>query len=201
MAPMSILLSAGAVDDEITWTYERDILTISGNGELSSEYTTTQEWLALKDKCLYVKIGEGITAIGDRAFENFSRIEKVEISDNVTRIGAYAFSGCKWLNVFNLPSSVTTIGEYAFAGCSSIGVMNISSSIVEIGDWAFKDCTCFYNVNLFLPDTIEKIGQGAFSGAGLKSITLPYIGSGSSWLLTIFELIRKFFAMLFGALG
>ena len=58
-----------------------------------------------------------VTAIGEEAFRQKSRLEYVEIPEGVTSIGHGAFSGCKGLLSMTLPNSVTSLGTYAFDKC------------------------------------------------------------------------------------
>ena len=132
------------------------------------------------DKCVNVVIEEGITSIGDIAFAGFLELEKVEILGEITGIGEWAFAGCEKLKEINIPDSVTIIGDYAFWECLSLESLNMPKNILEIGKEAFKNCSGFNNSDLVLPDTIQKVGMGAFSGVRIKSLSVPFLGIGSN---------------------
>ena len=69
-----------------------------------------------------VSIGEGVTAIGDSAFENCIALKSIEILSGVTIIGDSAFSWCSRLTSIEIPEGVTAIGSYAFCGCNNLTV-------------------------------------------------------------------------------
>lgn len=179
IAPTSIVTNASATDDRITWTFDGETLVVSGSGELSEEYTITDEWFdTMWDSCVNVKIEAGITSIGYIAFAEFVALEKVEILGDITEIGEAAFFGCENLKEINIPDSVSIIGKDAFWNCSSLENLNIPKNILTIDEWAFKNCSAFENSDLILPDTIQKVGFGAFSGTQIKSLTTPFLGIG-----------------------
>ena len=179
IAPTGIITNAGATDDEITWSFDGETVTISGTGALTTEYTHTDEFvLTLWDSCKNVIIEEGITTIGEAALGQFINIEKIELPDTITEIGKWAFYECEKLKEINLPDSVMVIGDRAFEKCSSLDNITLPKNIIEIGERAFKDCLCFNNSDLVLPDTIKKVGMGAFSGTKIKSLTTPFLGTG-----------------------
>lgn len=179
IAPTDIITNAGATDDRIQWTFDGETVTISGTGALTTEYTHTDEFvLTLWDSCKNVIIEEGITSIGEAALGQFINIEKIELPDTITEIGKWAFYECEKLKEINLPDSVMVIGDRAFEKCSSLDNITLPKNIIEIGERAFKDCLCFNNSDLVLPDTIKKVGMGAFSGTKIKSLTTPFLGTG-----------------------
>ncbi|MDE6773634.1 MAG: leucine-rich repeat domain-containing protein, partial [Treponemataceae bacterium] len=61
---------------------------------------------------------EGVTRIGEHAFENCTGITEVTIRDGVTVIDDYAFYGCENLAEVTIPASVALIGSGAFSGCA-----------------------------------------------------------------------------------
>ena len=93
-------------------------------------------------------IGEGVTSIGDFAFNGCSSLASITIPKSVTTIGNYAFYGCSSLTSIALPenSQLTSIGGYAFNGCSSLTSITIPKSVTTIGDYAFQGCSSLYKV-------------------------------------------------------
>ena len=84
-----------------------------------------------------IAIPNGVTSIGDYAFQGCSGLTSVTIPNSVTSIGNYAFSGCSGLTSVTIPNSVTSIGECAFARCSGLTSVTIGNSVESIGKSAF----------------------------------------------------------------
>ena len=86
-----------------------------------------------------VTIPQGVTSIGDRAFQNCS-LTGVTIPAGVTAIGASTFSGCSSLKEIAIPEGVTGIGDNAFNFCMSLTEAVIPASVTRIGEAAFDLC-------------------------------------------------------------
>lgn len=95
-----------------------------------------------------VILPEGITEIGDGAFSYLYQLEKVNIPTSVERIGSEAFAHCHRFSSLDvsLLTNLKSIGRNAFGGCRSV------SSTMQF------------------PNTLERIGQSAFSGTNVTSV-------------------------------
>ena len=87
-----------------------------------------------------ITIPEGIISIGAFAFEKCDRLTSITIPDTVESIGAYAFDNCSGLIAIAIPEGVTSIGEYTFNCCSSLASISIPEGVTSIGEGAFYDC-------------------------------------------------------------
>ena len=74
-----------------------------------------------------VDVPDYIKAIGDGAFSNNEcrKITDVTLHDGITEIGNDAFDGCRRLESINIPDSVKSIGKWAFDDSSKITRVDI----------------------------------------------------------------------------
>ena len=123
------------------WTLEDRSLVISGNGKMKDWYFNDKDidW-------------------HDSKYTNI--IEKVIIEEGVTSIGEYAFDACSRLINIEIPEGVTSIEQSAFEECSSLTNIEISEGVTSIGDSAFKYCSSLTNIKI--PEGVTRIGFGVF---------------------------------------
>ena len=134
-------------------------------------YPNYAPWYSQRDKIKKVVIENGVTNIGDHAFDDCSNISSIIIPNSVTSIGNSAFSSCTSLTDVTIPNSVSSIGWEAFRSCSGLTSVTIPNSMTNIGDWAFNECSSLTSVTI--PNSVTSIGSGAFSNcSNLTSITV-----------------------------
>ena len=75
-----------------------------------------------------------------KLYLNGSLVEDLTIPDGVTSIGNYAFDGCSGLTSVTIPNSITIIGNYAFDGCSGLTKVTIPETMTSIEEYAFYNC-------------------------------------------------------------
>ena len=136
----SCIFSLNAVYADITWSLSDDgTLTISGTDMPNYDWQASP-WFSQGDKIKKIIIEDGVTRIGDHAFEYCSDLTSITIPNSVTSIGDWAFSGCSGLTSVTIPNSVTSIGYAAFSGCSGLTSVTIPNSVTSIGYAAFQNC-------------------------------------------------------------
>lgn len=118
-----------------------------------------------------VKIPDGVTSIGYRAFYKCKNLTSITIPSSVKYIGKCAFYLCSNLTSITIPKSVTGIGKWAFADCESLKSITIPSNIKSIDDGAFTSCGSLTSVTI--ENGVTKIGNEAFRRTPLTSITIP----------------------------
>ena len=93
-----------------------------------------------------VKIGSGVTKIGDTAFYG-TALTSIEIPDSVTSVGAQSFQECKSLKDATLGKGLAAINSSTFSGCSALEKIVIPAEVKFIEGYAFDGCTSLADVN------------------------------------------------------
>ena len=156
-------------DDSIVWIPEK----ISG-------YTVT----AIGNQCFEkqslkgVVIPESVTFVGNKAFQDCKNLTSVTFKGAPAKItvGNYAFRNCEKLKSINLPAA-KIIGDSAFDSCTSLEKFSIDFGTEEIGAYCFRNCTSLKEIEI--PDSVNVIGQGAFSGEHPEGMVI-YCVQGSA---------------------
>lgn len=119
-----------------------------------------------------IRIPDGISIIGEMAFQGMNNIESVYIPETVEYISAGAFSGCKNLRSVHISDGVEIIDRDVFNGCTSLKAIKFPNSIKNIEAGALTGCTNLVSVNI--PPKIELLQWRIFEGCkSLKSISIP----------------------------
>ena len=183
IAFLAIVMSATSVQAQnptsgtagpLTWKYDTDTktLTISGKGEMPNyTWKDPAPWEEHNGEMLILVIEEGITRIGNQAFENAGNLISVTLPKTVTRIGDDAFGFCGSLPMVTIPAGVTHIGNSAFTYCSNLAMATLPFALQEIGENAFAQCHKLTSVAI--PAGLKTIGAGAFAGcSNVSAITV-----------------------------
>ena len=119
-----------------------------------------------------VTIPDGVTIVGDSAFERNASMTSVVLPDSVVTIGANAFQSCTGLTKAELSSKLEKIANYAFDNCKALKEIQIPETVTEIGSGAFRYCAGL--TELTLPEGLQTIGESAFVGcSGLTRLAIP----------------------------
>lgn len=171
------------------WTlYESGTLVIEGNGPMPafSSFANSRPYREILVKKLVicdgvteicpgafrgcknlldVSLPASLKIIGDKAFENCSKLEAIEFNDGLTEIRSKSFAGCKNLKTAIIPHSVKQIGKEAFAGCKTLRQISLPESLEILEPLAFRDSPAIYEC-LELPQFLTSISSSTY---GLSS--------------------------------
>ena len=192
---------SGQAGDDVTWSlYGDGTLIVSGTGPMTDFSRYSAPWYSQRSQIHTVIIDDGVTTIGNYAFEKCS-ITRVTIADSVAAIGAFAFDGCGQLTAVSLPDGVTAIGSFAFNECGGLRSVVIPGGVASIEMSAFHACTnlrsvvishgvtsiagsafgwCGNLTDVTIPDSVSDIESYAFSGCG-RLASVYYGGSEEQW--------------------
>lgn len=130
-------------------------------------------------------VPRNFTAIGEEAFLENQRIERLEVPKTVVSIGERAFFGCSALNLVSMPGTLEKLGKGCFAECPKLREVYIPAGLRRLPEAVFRNDVelnqihfikgshlIFLEASAFqgckklehieLPDSIRKIGDWAF---------------------------------------
>ena len=178
----------GTCGENLTWTLENGILTISGQGKMTDydlRRFSRREWSPHEEEIETVVISEGVTYVSQYAFDGCTALREVRLADSVTSVGGGAFCNCKALETLRLSAGVSEFDGSAVRSCRSL-----SSVTVDPGNPNFtsadgllwsKDrrALCCYpparkDKEFTLPPGTKEIRSDAFqSNLNLQCLGLP----------------------------
>lgn len=162
--------TCGAKGDNLTWVLdENGLLTISGVGAMENwSGGAYVPWYSYHSSILSVVIEEGVTTIGESAFEMYHSLTSVSIPNTVTSIGNHAFYSCDHLESLVLPANVTSLEFSAFYDCCGL----TSITCEALTPPACHDTFCFFGVNKSIPLYVPEGTVAAYQAAdGWKNFT------------------------------
>ena len=208
--PVSAQTSSGMCGDQLSWSFDRETetLTISGKGDMmecSGSYDLP--WFNIREEVEKIVIGKGVTSLYAEAFRNFVALTEIEfnatnmkdlpqsnyafyrageesggytltVGANVTRIPGGLFNDFGTTGdpaylteiVFQSGSVCREIGDNAFCGCELLEAIDLPNTVQCIGEGAFSFTGL---TEIKLGKKITEIGKDAFSNVGLTEITIP----------------------------
>ena len=158
--PIACGLSGSAI-----WTLCADgTLTVNGYEMIDYSSNNPSPFIAYQDVITTVVIGESVTAVGNRAFQNCTALTTVYFNAvNCTYSGNY---------IVDTSLGMTNItNNRAFIGCDNISAVHFGDKVKMIPSAIFRDCSKL--TSLTLPESVESILIYAFYGASFDSITIP----------------------------
>lgn len=122
----------------------------------------------------FLRLPDRYRMIGDGAFQDNIRIERLDLSDRLQVIGRNAFRHSIALKEVRLPRSVERLGDGCFSDCPRIREAYMSRYLREVPRDAFREDRKLMKI-LFTKDSVlTRIGRDAFSECvSLEKILLP----------------------------
>ncbi len=112
--------------------------------------------------------GDKLKYLGTNTFQYCTSLKKINSAEDVIDL-----SGLTGLTRFSTGATTnvgTLTNSYLFDGCSSIKAVKFPAGFLQIGGYTFQNCSSLTSIDL---TGITTIGQYAFVGSGLASVTIP----------------------------
>ena len=182
--------TCGATGSSVNWAYDSTskTLTLTGTGATKSYGTTVLNrppWYSVKTAITTVKVGEGITSIGQLNFYGCTSLTSVSLPSTLTEIDGGtanygAFRECTALQNITLPSNLETLEDMAFRGCTALKSITFPDSLTTIGSACFRDCTSLETVTF--GNGLTSTGVETFYDSGVKYVNFsPSITAIDGW--------------------
>lgn len=144
----------------------------------SSNEIFTHDGTGFYEDLVNVKIPEGFTHIGPRAFYECRRLTNIDLPESLASINLGAFGSCTRLTSIDLPESLKSVGGNAFGDCTSLTSIIIPDNVTYIGGSAFYGCKNLTSV--VLPEGLTYLDAYAFGDCtSLK--TINFKGTEDQW--------------------
>ena len=186
-------IDPAACGEFLRWSYDASTktLTITGTGDMV-DYSSSDDtpWAEYRTQIKIVVLPEGITSIGNNAFNGMNNATSFRTPDTSTesgtaqripstlkRIGNSAFKGCRVTRLV-LPEGLESIGEEAFANAFLLWYLEIPGTVTSIGDRALNgafddDEDGDYTCKLIFCEGITEIPASLAEGSNVEYLYLP----------------------------
>lgn len=147
------ITAQGECGEHAEWALLEDTLYISGSGDMTDyQYEETAKlanapWRYYLGNIKSIVIENGITSIGDNAFDSCINLTEVSLPDSITEISYGSFTNCSSLSTITIPETITSIKAYSFEACTSLSEITIPQNVTSIDESAFNGC---YNLSTII---------------------------------------------------
>lgn len=136
-------VTGGYCGENVTWSLDEltGVLTISGEGDMYDfdEDANPPEYAQVRYKINKVVIEDGVTSIGNCAFQYCDAMTEIVLPANLSYIGCFAFAKSGLSNIKYNNCMIDTIGDEAFYGCWDLTEFFVYNPDCNIGSTAFAE--------------------------------------------------------------
>ncbi len=166
--------ASGSCGANVTWTLsDSGVLTLSGTGDMTNATGTGKsQFYAYRNSIKSIVVEDGITSVGDWAFEYCKYVTSVSLPSTLKTIGRQAFADCYELTEVDLPLGLTSISSYAFSDCKKLATMTVPDSVIEMESGVFFRDSALEEV--VLSRNVEVLSRDMFElCTSLRKVQLP----------------------------
>ena len=148
--------------------FESGLLYIKGSGEMA-DFDGAAPWSDFSDEIKSVRIADGVSSIGDKAFFGCDNLCEIELPDSIVRIGRDAFEDTEYYdNKDNWNDDALYIGNHLIrVDAEYFGEYEIRNGTITIADYAFD-----YDVYVEPPNGQGNYGA-TYGASMLWGVSIP----------------------------
>ena len=170
----------GSCGDNVRYSLDTStgVLKITGTGAMTNYGSSSSvPWYSYRSYIKSVDMANGVTSIGDFAYQNCYGLTFINIPQSVTSIGERALANCSSLTSVTIPPNVTSICREVFDGCSGLKSVIIPNGVTYVSGYAFYDCSSLTDVYCYA-EKAPSTGSYVFKNVDISNATL-YVPSTS----------------------
>ena len=118
---------SAAGEDQVSWTINDGLLTISGNGPMADYAEGQAPWLGEEIYSLIIE--DGITSIGSNAFRGMPELQDALIGRGVTTLDKTAFNDCPALEDVIFLGDDHIIPSGTFSNCTKLSIFRFAGDM------------------------------------------------------------------------
>lgn len=173
--------TSGPCGEGVSWSFDASTgkLTVSGTGAMYDyDQPSNTPWGGYIDNDIKsIEIGEGVTTVGDHAFQGCHQLKSVSFPQSLTSIGAYSFhADTNYLTLaeVTIPKNVSFVGKGAFYNNDALKKLVIEESDVDLKfePLAFEDSDAIEKI--VFPKRVSALGAHSFHHCDKLSVVKIY---------------------------
>ena len=165
-AKAEVINGSCADDVNVDWSYNTDTKTLSFTLKGSDKWvipgysTSNQPWASFMEEIEYLDLPEGLTSIGEYAFNGAKSIKEVVLPQSLVRLEQYSFIECRSIHTFTIGPNLSLIAQHALNSCYSLTNLYVPDNVTEIR----------YNAFNMIPNVSYSEGREDRPDAGARTV-------------------------------
>lgn len=115
-----IVREPGWCGENIQWSYDDGVLTISGEGKMDDFTEDGAPWFEHREEIREVIFKGSVTYVGAYSFADYDKLETVDFGDAMYELGKRSFYSCDALTSIEMPATFKIFGEESMRNCRNL---------------------------------------------------------------------------------